>query len=169
MKARIKLSLGIFLLTSFGIASYAQQPGSPVPPSVQPAAPRGLTKEQQAALDKMDEDIGQIALTIVKSIDQGKAPQVWDAASPIAKGIISRDAFVQKVSHDRAVLGEPGMRMPMGIRHFRYQSTGNLPAGAYINVTFETQFAQAKQSALELVTFFLDSDNIWRFAGYSVR
>ncbi|SAL44471.1 membrane protein [Caballeronia peredens] len=169
MKARIKLSLGMFLSMSFGVASHAQQQTPPVQPTVQPAVPRGLTKEQQAALDKQDQEIAQVAQNIVKFLDQDKAAEVWDGASPVAKRIISRDAFVQKVAHDRAILGAPGMRMPMGIRHYRYDGTGNLPAGAYINVMFDTQFAQAKGSALEMVTFYLDADNIWRFVGYSVH
>jgi uncharacterized protein YneR len=61
------------------------------------------------------------------------------------------------------------MRMPMGVRHLRYDGTGNMPAGAFINVAFDTQFSNARQGSREMVTFMLDQDNMWRFVGYAVR
>jgi hypothetical protein len=174
MKARLTLSLGALLLLSSNIACHAQQSQQPQQPQqqaqpVQTPVVRSLTKEQQAALDKQDHDIGQVASAIVKLIDEGKSGDVWDQGSPIAKRIISRDDFIRKITQDRAPLGAPGMRMPMGIKHYRYDGTGNMPAGAYINVLFDTQFTQARQSSREMVTFILDSDNIWRFVGYTVR
>lgn len=169
MKARLKLSLCALVLMSTGMASQAQQQAQPVQKPAQPATPRGLSKEQQAALDKQDQDIAQAALNIVRMIDESKMSEVWDDASPVAKQIISREAFQQRIANDRALLGAPGMRMPLGVKHFRYDGSGNLPAGAYINVSFDTQFSKNSRSALEMVTFILDSDNIWRFAGYSVH
>ncbi|SAL27652.1 membrane protein [Caballeronia arvi] len=168
MKARITLSLGALLLLWSSIACQAQQ-AQPAPQPPQAAAARPLTKEQQAALDKQDQDIAQVASAIVRLIDQNKSAEVWDQGSPIAKQIISRDDFVKKVTRDRSPLGSPGIRMPMGVKHYRYDGTGNMPAGAYINVLFDTQFSQAPQSSREMVTFILDSDNIWRFVGYTVR
>ncbi|KXU82033.1 hypothetical protein CR51_42900 [Caballeronia megalochromosomata] len=168
MKSRITASLAALLLLSASIACHAQQ-AQPSQQAVQQADPRSLTKEQQAALDKQDQDIAQVALAIVRLIDQNKAGEVWDQASPIAKQIISRDDFMKKVTRDRSSLGAPGLRMPMGVKHYRYDGTGNMPAGAYINILFDTQFSQASQSSREMVTFILDSDKVWRFVGYSVR
>ncbi len=161
MKASIRFSLAAFLLISSSIACHAQE--------TQSSATRSLTKEQQAALDKQDQDIAQVASQIIALIDQNRAGDVWDQASPIAKQIISRDDFMKKVARDRSPLGAPGLRMPMGVKHYRYDGTGNMPAGAYINILFDTQFGQASQSSREMVTFILDSDKIWRFVGYSVR
>lgn len=168
MNARIKPSLGALLLISTSVACQAQQAPAPQQP-IQSAAARSLTKEQQDALDKQDQDIAQVALAIVRLIDQSKTGEVWDQASPIAKQIISRDDFTKKITHDRAPLGTPGMRMPMGVKHYHYDGSGNMPAGAYINILFDTQFSQASRSAREMVTFILDSDKVWRFVGYSVR
>ncbi|SAK46980.1 membrane protein [Caballeronia catudaia] len=172
MKARITLSLGALLLLSTSIACQAQQ-AQPAPQQPQAAAEaaaaRPLTKEQQAALDKQDQDVAQVASAIIRLIDQNKSGEVWDQGSPIAKQIISRDDFVKKITRDRGPLGAPGIRMPMGVKHYRYDGTGNMPAGAYINVLFDTQFSQAPQSSREMVTFILDSDNVWRFVGYTVR
>ena len=172
MKARLKLSLCALVLMSTGMASQAQQQPQPAQPAQKPAqvaAPRGLSAQQQAALDKQDQDIAQAALNIVRMIDQGKTSEVWDDASPVAKRIISHDDFQRRIASDRALLGTPGMRMPLGVKHLRYDGSGNLPAGAYINVSFDTQFSKHNRSALEMVTLILDSDNIWRFAGYTVR
>jgi hypothetical protein len=168
MKSRISAALATLLFFSAGIACRAQQSQLPQNPT-QSAAPRSLTKEQQTALDQQDRDIAQVASAVVTLIDQNKAGEVWDQASPIAKQIISRDDFMKKVARDRSPLGAPGLRMPMGEKHYRYDGTGNLPAGAYINVLYDTQFSQPGQSSREMVTFFLDSDKVWRFAGYSVR
>ena len=168
MKASIRITLGALLLASCSIACQAQQT-QPAPQPVQPTVPQSLTKEQQAALDKQDQDIAQVATAIIKLIDDNKAGEVWDRASPIAQRIISRDDFLKKIAHDRSPLGTPGMRMPMGVKHYRYDGTGNMPAGAYMNILFDTQFSQASQSSREMVTFILDSDKVWRFVGYSVR
>lgn len=168
MKSRISATLAAFLLCSASIACRAQQSQSPQQ-AIYPAALQSLTKEQQAALDQQDRDIAQVASAIVALIDQNKAGEVWDQASPIAKRIISRDDFMKKVARDRSPLGAPGLRMPLGAKHYRYDGTGNLPAGAYINILYDTQFSQPSQPSREMVTFILDSDKVWRFVGYSVR
>ncbi|WP_250494470.1 MULTISPECIES: DUF4019 domain-containing protein [unclassified Caballeronia] len=166
MKASFKLFLFVVSLISFAGACQAQQ-AQQAPQTAQ--APHALTREQQAQLDKQDQDIAQVASTIVKMVDENKAGDIWDLSSPLARKVITRDDFVKKVTNDRAALGAAGMRMPMGVRHLHFDGTGNMPAGSYITVTFDTQFSQAQKSSREIVTFILDPDNSWRFAGYSVR
>jgi hypothetical protein len=156
MKTSTKQWLSALSLMSFGIVSLAQ----PAP---------SLTPEQQAGLDKQDRDVAQLADVIVKMIDENKAGDVWDASSAVAKKVITREGFVTKVSQDRGALGKPGLRMPMGVKHLHFDGTGNMPAGWFMSVAFDTQFSQARQSAREVVTFVLDADKVWRFAGYSVR
>jgi hypothetical protein len=170
MKTSMKLWLAALSLMSFGVVSEAQESieYERAQQTRQPAV-RMLTSEQQAALDKQDRDIDQAAMNIVRLIDQGKAADVWETASPVAKKIISRDDFATKIAHDRSALGTPGMRMPLGVRHLRYDGSGNMPAGAFINVSFDTQFGDTPRSMHEMVTFILDADNTWRFVGYAVR
>jgi hypothetical protein len=156
MKTRTNKRLAALALMSMAALSHAQ----PAP---------SLTREQQAGLDKQDQDIAQMADVIVKMIDQNKTGEVWDAGSAVAKKVISREDFVSKVTRDRAALGTPGMRMPMGVKHLHFDGTGNMPAGWFMSVSFDTQFSQARQSAREVVTFMLDPDRVWRFVGYSVR
>lgn len=162
MKTSTKLWLSGISSMSFCIACQAQ----PVP---QTGPAPSLTREQQAGLDKQDQDIAEMAGTIVKMIDQNKAGDVWDVSSDVAKRVIAREDFVSKVSRDRATLGTPGMRMPMGVKHLHFDGTGNMPAGWFMSVTFDTQFSQPQQPSREVVTFILDADRSWRFVGYSVR
>jgi hypothetical protein len=173
MKTNMKLWLALLALMSFGVVSEAEESveykRAQQARQSQQAAVRTLTREQQAALDKQDQDIGQAALTIVRLIDQHKAGDVWDTGSPVAKKVIARDDFIGKITRDRGTLGDPGMRMPMGVRHLHYDGTGNMPAGAFLNVSFDTQFSNARQSSREMVTFMLDEDNVWRFVGYAIR
>jgi long-subunit fatty acid transport protein len=170
MKNSMKLWLAALSLMSFGVVSEAQESleHKRAQQAQQPVA-QSITPEQQAALDKLDQDIAQTALNIVRMIDQDRAGEVWDTASPVGKKVISRDDFLKKIAHDRGALGSPGMRMPMGVRHLRYDGTGNMPAGAFVNVSFDTQFGKLPQSSREMVTFILDADNNWRFVGYAIR
>jgi hypothetical protein len=173
MKNNMKLWLALMSLMSFGVVSEAQESveykRAQQARQPQQAAVRTLTREQQAALYKQDQDIGQAALSIVRMLDQNKAGEVWDSASPVGKKAISRDDFIGKMDHNRAALGTASLRMPMGVKHMHYDGTGSMPAGAFINVSFDTQFSSVSQSAREMVTFMLDADNVWRFVGYAVR
>jgi hypothetical protein len=87
----IRLCVVTLSLLSVGVLSHAQraQPnlGAQQPQPVM----RQLTREQQAALDKEDYDVAQLASIIIKTIDENKVGEVWDTASPLAKRIISRD------------------------------------------------------------------------------
>ncbi|MEZ2353772.1 DUF4019 domain-containing protein [Caballeronia sp. RCC_10] len=94
---------------------------------------------------------------------------VWDGSSAVAKKIISREDFANKVTRDRAALGTPGMRMPLWVRHLQFDGTGNMPAGSFMSWPSITQFDQARQSSRESVTSMLHPDRRWRFVGYSVR
>ncbi|WP_244817650.1 DUF4019 domain-containing protein [Caballeronia sp. Lep1P3] len=156
MNTRTKQWLSALALMSAGIVAHAQ----PVP---------SLTRDQQAGLDKQDQDIAQMAGAIVKMIDENRAGEVWDASSAVAKKVITREDFIGKITRDRAALGTPGMRMPMGVKHLHFDGSGNMPAGWFMSVSFDTQFSQARQSSREVVTFMLDADRTWRFVGYSVR
>jgi hypothetical protein len=170
----MKIWLAALSLMSFGIVSKAEESveykrAQQAQQQAQRSAVQSLTREQQEQLDKLDQTIAQVAFDIVKMIDARKVGEVWDSGSPVGKKVITRDDFIAKVEHDRGALGAPGIRMPMGLRHLRYDGTGNMPAGAFINVAFDTQFANAPQSSREMVTFMLDRDNIWRFVGYAIR
>lgn len=169
MKTNTKLWVSGISLTSLLMSSTITAHAQQTQPAPQQNRAPSLTREQQASLDKLDQDIAEAATAIVRMIDQNKAGEVWDGSSAVAKKIISREDFVNKVTRDRAALGTPGMRMPLGVKHLQFDGTGNMPAGSFMNVAFDTQFSEARQSSRESVTFMLDPDRRWRFVGYSVR
>lgn len=133
-----------------------------------PAGAAALTPAQQAQLRKQDAQMGQAALQVAQLVDQGKTAQVWDGASSVARQTVSRDAFVKQVDADRQQVGALQSRKLAGIT--RTRSSGSaMPAGYYINVSFASRFAHAAKPVRELVSFHLDTDKVWRVAGYTLR
>ncbi len=155
------------LLLSVSAGAFAQSSTAPAKPANAASAP-ALTPQQQADMQKQNAQMSQASMQIAKMIDQGQAGAVWDQASSVAKQAAKRDDFVRQVNQDRAKLGAPGTRQLSGIS--RTQSKGGtVPAGLYINVSYATKFARAEQPVRELISYHLDTDKVWRVAGYSVR
>lgn len=162
----LKKSLLAALLLGASVGAFAQSP-APATPAKAQAAPT-LTPEQKAQFEKQNAQMAQNSLHIAQMVDQNQAGAVWDQASSVTKQASRRADFVQQVGADRAKLGTPGTRKLAAIT--RTQSKGGpVPAGLYINVSYATQFAKAKQPVRELISFHLDTDRIWRVAGYTVR
>lgn len=156
MSARLFLSAMLLLASS---AAFAQQPATAPAPQLTPA--------QQTQVNQQNQQMVQAAVLVVQMVDQGKSDNVWDGASPVAKKIVAKDAFVKQVAADRKMLGAVKSRSVASIG--RSSGGGAAPAGNYVNVAFATQFANAKAPVRELVSFHLDSDNQWRVTGYTLR
>lgn len=145
-------------------------------PAPQAQAAPQLTPEQKAAVEKQNSMMAQAALQVAQMVDQGKAGEVWDGASPVAKEVVARAPFVKSVDADRAKVGALQERKLAGItRSFSDGKTvvtkGSKPspAGYYINVNFASKFANEKQPIRELISFHLDQDKQWRVSGYTLR
>jgi hypothetical protein len=165
----MKLLLAALSLMSCGIVSEAQDTQRyKQAQEAQKPVKRALTRDEQAALDQQDQALGQAALVIMKMIDENKAGAVWDTSSAITRKITSRSQFLSKLASDRAPLGTPGVRMPLGVHHLRADGSGGTPAGLYVNAVFDTRYSGAPRNVQEMVTFVLEADNVWRFAGYSL-
>ena len=163
-----KLSLAAALLAVSAVA-LAQPQAAPAQAKPQaPAAAPALTPEQQAQIQQQNAQFVQAATQIAQLVDQGKAGDVWDNASTVAKQVVKRDAFAQSVNADRKAVGAVVSRNVASIT--RSESNGSpAPAGFYVNVAFATQFANEKQPVRELVSFHLDNDKLWRVSGYTLR
>lgn len=162
---RIKLLLCALLLATAG-AVHAQQPAAPAAGTAKPAAQQ-LTPEQRAALTKQNQQLTQAAEQVLVMVDHGKVGDIWDAASPVAKQTVSRDAFIKGVAADRARLGTPSGRK-LGAITRSISKGGQLPAGYYVNVNFVTRFSANPQPMRELVSFHMDNDKLMRVSGYNV-
>ncbi len=166
---KIFRSAALIPLFAFAAAA-AQQPAAPSrPPAAKPAAAQPLSPEQQAQVARQDAEMSKAALRVVQLVDQNKLREIWEGASPVAKGVVTRDNFVSQIATDRKKLGAPATRKQVGVTRASYAAGGPVPAGNYINVVYATQFANAPQPVRELVSFHLDDDKTWRVSGYSLR
>ena len=165
-----KLILPVMLLAAAGVASAqttTTTTSTPTTTTTKQTAP-ALTPEQRAALQKQNQAVAANAQGIAQLIDQGKAGDVWDQASTVAKSSVTRDAFVSGVDSQRSKVGTMQSRKLARITR-SLSKGGKLPAGYYINVAFATQFSSDKQPVRELVSFHLDSDKQWRVSGYTLH
>ncbi len=166
MKNR-RLSLSAALLVAVAMPAFAQQPAPQA--SQAPAAQQALTPEQQAQIARQDAEMGASALQVAQLIDANRAGEIWDGASQVMKGAVSRDDFVRQLTEDRARLGAATRREAPVVSRSQFEAGESVPAGLYLNVAFPTTFASQPQAVRELVSFRLDEDRTWRVSGYSVR
>ncbi|MGH8026551.1 MAG: DUF4019 domain-containing protein [Pseudoxanthomonas sp.] len=164
------LSLSLCLTAGHALAQQAAQP-APRPaaqPAPRQAAPQ-LTAEQQAELARQNANMSKAAAQVIGMIDQNKTGEVWDGASTVAKATVGKDEFIKQITQDRRNLGAISSRTQTGVNRNAYPAGGAVPAGNYISVSYATRFANMAQPVRELVSFHLDSDNVWRVSGYTVR
>ncbi|MBA2079283.1 DUF4019 domain-containing protein [Rhodanobacter sp. PCA2] len=167
MLKQIVLSAALLGVSTAALAQSAAAPAAAKPQTQAQAAP-ALTPEQQAQLREQNTKMEQAALQVALQVDQGKTGSVWDGASSVAKQAVQRDAFVKQVDADRKQAGNLVSRKFATITRSASQG-GATPAGYYVNVSFATQFANRKQPIRELISFHLDTDKVWRVAGYTLR
>lgn len=109
------------------------------------------------------------ALTVAQAIDAGQSAQLWQSASAVTRGAMTQQEFVTSVAKSRQPLGQSVQRQWTGItlRDVTSQQGAAKP-GRYGSVDFGTTFAGNRRGH-ELVSFRLDEDGQWRFAGYVVE
>lgn len=106
----------------------------------------------------------------IQMIDQGRAGELWDGATPATRKRLGRADFTGQVARSRAPLGPPQMRTWVAINRQVVTDPDGDTAGQYVSVEYETRFVGKPDSTLrELVSFHLDTDRIWRFSGYVLR
>jgi hypothetical protein len=117
---------------------------------------------------QQNQKMAQAALQVALLVDHQKIGEVWDGASPIAKQLVTRDAFVRQITADRQTVGALVSRSVASVT-YRQSDGKQLPSGIYANVAFATRFANTQQTVRELVSFHLDGDRVWRVSGYTLR
>ena len=115
-------------------------------------------------------DMVRGGMQAIQMIDQNKAGELWDGATPAARKRVSRDDFVSQVTKARAPLGAAQQRTWVAINRQVVGEGNQELAGQYVSVEYETRFAnKANATVRELVTFQLGDDRVWRFSGYVLR
>lgn len=146
--------IGVVLLLNAATATAQQQraatpAASPVPGTIEPNA------------------IRDAAMRVVVAIDAGQAAKLWDEASTVTKKSVARDAFVAGINKGRQPLGKIASRNWLSVRR-QFGDGQALPSGLYASAEFLAE-AAGKPPVRELVSFRLDEDGTWRFAGYAVQ
>jgi len=99
-------------------------------------------------------------------IDSGNYKKSWETASTLFKTQITVDEWISAAITARSPLGEVVSRK---LTSQLYQTTlPGAPDGEYMVMEFRTAFTN-KQSAIETITPMLETDGIWRVAGYYIR
>lgn len=116
-------------------------------------------------------DMVRGGMQAIQMIDQGKAGELWDGATPATRKRVTRAEFTDKVATSRVPLGRPQQRTWVTVtRHVVADAADADMAGQYVSIEYETRFANKPDGTLrELVSFRLDPDRTWRFAGYVLR
>lgn len=109
-------------------------------------------------------------MQVVQIVDQNRAGELWDGAAPITKKRVTRADFISQVTQARAPLGAAQQRTWVVVNRQVMVDADPDAAGQYVNVEYETRFANATGRVVrELTSFHFDRDGIWRFAGYVVH
>jgi hypothetical protein len=108
---------------------------------------------------------GQAAKSWLDIVDQEKYGQSWDEAAALFKGAVTREFWEEAVRSARAPLGALKSRTVKTATFTR--NLPGAPAGEYVVVQFDTQFAN--RSAVETVTPMREKDGSWKVSGYFVK
>ena len=115
-------------------------------------------------------DMVRGGMLAIQMIDQGKAGELWDGATPATRKRVTRADFTGQVARSRAPIGAPQMRTWVAVNRQVVADADSETAGQYVSVEYETRFANKPNGTLrELVSFHLDSDRVWRFSGYVLK
>ncbi|HEY0505760.1 MAG TPA: DUF4019 domain-containing protein [Lysobacter sp.] len=130
-----------------------------------------VAAQQPSTVANRDIDPNTLAtagLHVVQLIDSGRAGEVWDGASAVAKRSVDRRKFTDTIDAQRKPLGPAASRRWTSVSRHSTPGSGPLPAGTYANVEFETRFA-GDRPGYELVSFRQDEDGTWRLSGYVLK
>lgn len=106
------------------------------------------------------------ARTWLDLVDGGRYEAGWDVASPILKGMVTKEEWDRAVRSVRTPLGHCLSRRLRS--HKLVDSFPGAPKGPYAVLQFETAFEE-RRDALETVTPVLGPDDRWRVAGYFIK
>ena len=176
-RSRFALSLAVALLLSCGLAgaqrSTPAASGQGVAPAIAnaaTAAPVALASPAGAAAEVDANAMLGGGLDVLRIVDQDKAGELWEGATPSVKKRVTRADFIGQVAQNRAGLGAPQQRSWVAINRQVMVDVDPSVAGQYLNVEFDTRFANAGSRIVrEMTSFRLEPDGVWRFAGYILR
>jgi hypothetical protein len=159
--------LALVLLGASPVGANAPQ-ASQTPKAVPAAQAAQQRPSQQLARDLDPRQFVDAASHIIDAASAGQAGSLWDTASPVLKAVDRRDQFIAGLSQRVAANGVISPHQWVAItRTHNPKPTQQLAAGDYLSVAF---IGTNRAGALVrgTVSFHLDTDAVWRLAGYAV-
>jgi hypothetical protein len=99
-------------------------------------------------------------------IDSGQYAQSWQDASTLFQGAVSQQKWESELTTVRKPLGNLESRN-LEFAQYATRLIG-VPDGQYVVMRFNTSFAN-KKSAVETVTFMLETNGQWKPGGYFIK
>ena len=121
-----------------------------------------------AAQDIAPAQVASAGADVIKILDESRYGELWNGASLVIKQLFPRAQFGVDLAKIRQPFGAPSARTWVSLSHGQLNADQGQLAGEYANVEYETRFAKGEVKR-ELVSFRLDTDKVWRFAGYALR
>lgn len=108
----------------------------------------------------------QATLTWLALTDQGQYEQSWTDAAALFRAAVSQSDWIRSLSAARSPLGQVQSRKVASATFSR--TLPGAPDGQYVVFQFDASF-ERKVAGIETVTAMLDTDGIWRVAGYYIK
>jgi opacity protein-like surface antigen len=120
-----------------------------------------------AALAQAPEDRARFAAEQwIVLVDDGQYEQSWVEASKMFQENTPKDDWTKKAQTERTSLGS---RLGRKLKEIKpVNSLKGLPAGQYVQVKYQSSYANKKQAS-ETIVAVLEGDGTWRVASYTVN
>lgn len=160
--------VGLLLAAGLGSvqAQGVQQPVTGARPAAAPAA--GQVMVDQGLISPSV--LLSLGTQAVQAIDSVRYRELWNVASTAVRTMVPEGDFVQGVTQLRSKdVGAPSRRtwVRLDLQQQPNRPEQRTPGGLYATCMFESQFGNVIRR--EIVSFRLDEDRQWRFAGYNVQ
>ncbi|WP_321368340.1 DUF4019 domain-containing protein [uncultured Desulfuromusa sp.] len=118
--------------------------------------------------DQQRIDASTVAATgFFELVDAGQYAQSWENCAAYLKSEVPKEEWITKLSAVRSAAGQFLERKQKDYTYTRNMNEG-IPDGEYMVYYFDSKF-QNKEDLTETVTVMLESDNVWRVAGYFIE
>jgi hypothetical protein len=125
--------------------------------------PQFSRKPDQQRID----DSSAAAIAFLDRIDQAQYAQSWQTAAAYLKNEVPLEQWTEKLTEVRTATGKILNRREKKNFYSKEQKEG-LPEGEYMVYIFSSKF-ENRADMTETVTVMLESDAVWRVAGYFIK
>lgn len=99
-------------------------------------------------------------------VDTEEYARSWEVSSQVLKGMLTKEAWSEKITEIRSFLGPVVERIQQNIAYT--DSASDVPAGEYVVMTFMSKF-ELRERVTETITLMLGDNDQWQVVGYFLR